>query len=106
MRKRDPVPKPRGKKTATAPKTEKDKPPSSIQVRGARVHNLKNLDVDLPRDCLVVLTGVSGSGKSSLVNDILWEVLNRDINQGTGHPGEYAKILGLEHIDKHFREAL
>ena len=48
------------------------KPPSSIQVRGARVHNLKNLDVDLPRDRLVVLTGVSGSGKSSLAFDTIY----------------------------------
>ena len=44
----------------------------AIQVRGARVHNLKNIDVDLPRDCLVVLTGVSGSGKSSLAFDTIY----------------------------------
>ena len=46
--------------------------PATIQVRGARVHNLKNIDVDLPRDCLVVLTGVSGSGKSSLAFDTIY----------------------------------
>src|SRR5262245_8933612 len=56
-------------------KTSDPKPSAlaeSIQVRGARVHNLKNLDVDLPRDCLVVLTGVSGSGKSSLAFDTIY----------------------------------
>ncbi len=47
-------------------------PQPAIQVRGARVHNLKNIDVDLPRDCLVVLTGVSGSGKSSLAFDTIY----------------------------------
>ena len=70
--KRSPVPRPRGRKTATAPKAELTHSPSTIQVRGARVHNLKNLDVDLPRDRLVVLTGVSGSGKSSLAFDTIY----------------------------------
>ncbi|MFI5461573.1 MAG: excinuclease ABC subunit UvrA [Isosphaerales bacterium] len=57
-----------GKKAAAPPQAS----PPSIQVRGARVHNLKNIDVDLPRDCLVVLTGVSGSGKSSLAFDTIY----------------------------------
>jgi len=66
------VAKPRGKKTGpeSPPKPIASCP--SIQVRGARVHNLKNIDVDLPRDCLIVLTGVSGSGKSSLAFDTIY----------------------------------
>ena len=66
------MPRPRGKKTAAAPTADLMKSPSTIQVRGARVHNLKNIDVDLPRDRLVVLTGVSGSGKSSLAFDTIY----------------------------------
>ena len=77
--------KPRGKRSPKAPDAESNAaapsktpdpqsivPPSSIQVRGARVHNLRNIDVDLPRDRLVVLTGVSGSGKSSLAFDTIY----------------------------------
>ncbi len=65
--------KPRRKKTETSPEAKpSSSAPPAIQVRGARVHNLKNIDVDLPRDCLVVLTGVSGSGKSSLAFDTIY----------------------------------
>ena len=64
--------KTRGKKTSTEVPAQPDAAPFSIQVRGARVHNLKNIDVDLPRDRLVVLTGVSGSGKSSLAFDTIY----------------------------------
>jgi excinuclease ABC subunit A len=66
------VAKPRRKKSETAVPPEPSSSPLAIQVRGARVHNLKNIDVDLPRDCLVVLTGVSGSGKSSLAFDTIY----------------------------------
>ena len=64
--------KPSARKTGTTAAAERAASPPSIQVRGARVHNLKNIDVDLPRDCLVVLTGVSGSGKSSLAFDTIY----------------------------------
>jgi excinuclease ABC subunit A len=67
----DPVARPRRKKTETAPEPSSSGPPA-IQVKGARVHNLKNIDIDLPHDCLVVLTGVSGSGKSSLAFDTIY----------------------------------
>src|SRR5438105_9395088 len=66
------VRKPRSKQPGKAPEAEPGQPSPVIQVRGARVHNLKNIDVDLPRDRLVVLTGVSGSGKSSLAFDTLY----------------------------------
>ena len=67
-----PVAKQRRRKSETAAAPEPGSAPLAIQVRGARVHNLKNVDVDLPRDCLVVLTGVSGSGKSSLAFDTIY----------------------------------
>ena len=66
------MPKSSGKKSRSHQPPKPSPAPPSIQVRGARVHNLKNIDVDLPRDCLVVLTGVSGSGKSSLAFDTIY----------------------------------
>ena len=69
-------------------------------VRGARHNNLKNIDVEIPLGVFVCVTGVSGSGKSSLVNDIIVEALHRDLNAGLGNPGEHDKIEGLEHLDK------
>ena len=71
-----------------------------IRIEGASHNNLKNVDVEIPIGAFVCITGVSGSGKSSVSNDILWEVLNRDVNKGHGNPGKYKKITGLEHIDK------
>jgi excinuclease ABC subunit A len=71
-----------------------------ITIVGARHHNLQDVTVAFPLGKFICVTGVSGSGKSSLVNDILWEVLNREINGGKGTPGAHEELLGLEHIDK------
>jgi excinuclease ABC subunit A len=71
-----------------------------ITIKGATHHNLKSIDVDIPLGMFVCVTGVSGSGKSSLINDILWQVLKRDINRGDGLPGDFKSLKGLEHIDK------
>lgn len=71
-----------------------------IVVRGARHNNLKGIDVRIPLGLLVCVTGVSGSGKSSLVNDILVEALNIRLNAGKGSPGKHVAIEGLEHLDK------
>lgn len=71
-----------------------------LVVRGARHNNLKNLDIAIPLGLLVCVTGVSGSGKSSLVSDILTEALRRDLNGGVGTPGAYDRIEGLEHLDR------
>lgn len=73
---------------------------AAIEIRGASHHNLRNVDAQFPLGKFICVTGVSGSGKSSLVNDILWEVLNRDINKGTGNPGPHTGVSGLEHVDK------
>ena len=77
-------------------------PPVSnfLRVLGAAHNNLQNIDVDLPLGAFVCITGVSGSGKSSLVNDILVEALRRDLNGGEGTPGTYRALEGLEHLDK------
>ncbi|HEY1786315.1 MAG TPA: excinuclease ABC subunit UvrA, partial [Pirellulales bacterium] len=71
-----------------------------LRVVGARHNNLRNVDVELPLKSLICVTGVSGSGKSSLVNDILVEALRRDLNGGLGEPGEHDRIEGLGHLDK------
>ena len=71
-----------------------------ITVRGATHHNLKNVDVEFPLGIFICVTGVSGSGKSSLINDILWQALKRDVNGGHGSPGDHTEILGFELIDK------
>ena len=71
-----------------------------IIVRGAREHNLQNVDVELPRDALVVLTGVSGSGKSSLVIDTLYAATARRLMKARLSPGAHDEIKGIEYIDK------
>ncbi|TWT85327.1 UvrABC system protein A [Posidoniimonas polymericola] len=71
-----------------------------LRVRGARHNNLKNIDVEIPLGAFVCITGASGSGKSSLVNDILMEALRRDLMNGKGDPGEHDAIEGIEHLDK------
>ncbi len=71
-----------------------------MRIVGASHNNLKNIDVEIPTGTFVCVTGVSGSGKSSLVNDILVEALRRDLNGGLGEPGPHQRIEGLEHLDK------
>ena len=67
---------------------------------GAQENNLKNIDVDFPLGVMTCVTGVSGSGKSSLVNQILYKRLARDLNRARTIPGKHKKILGLEQVDK------
>ncbi len=75
-------------------------PKRKLVVRGAAHHNLKKIDVEIPLGAFVCVTGVSGSGKSSLVNDILVEALNRDLNRGYGDPGVHKRIDGIDFLDK------
>jgi len=71
-----------------------------LVIRGARHNNLQNIDVEIPLGVFVCVTGVSGSGKSSLVGDILVEALRRDLNGGIGNPGTHDRIEGLAELDK------
>jgi excinuclease ABC subunit A len=71
-----------------------------LRIVGARHNNLRSISVEIPLGAFVCVTGVSGSGKSSLVSDILVEALRRDLNGGIGAPGEHERIEGLEHLDK------
>ena len=71
-----------------------------IGIRGARHNNLKGIDVDLPLGCFTVVTGVSGSGKSSLIHDVLYRALARHIYRASSKPGEHDRLVGLEHLDK------
>ena len=71
-----------------------------IVVKGANEHNLKNIDVTIPRDKLVVITGLSGSGKSSLVNEILYKKLAKELNRAKCKAGKHKKIEGIENLDK------
>jgi excinuclease ABC subunit A len=72
----------------------------SLVVHGARANNLKNIDVSIPLGVFTCVTGVSGSGKSSLVNDILFRALRRHFYGSHEPPGEHSMISGIEHIDK------
>jgi excinuclease ABC subunit A len=71
-----------------------------LSILNARHNNLKGIDIHFPLGAFVCITGVSGSGKSSMVSDILVEALQRDLNRGEGVPGAFDGMLGLEHLDK------
>ena len=73
---------------------------NDIIVKGARVNNLKNIDVRYPLGVITCVTGVSGSGKSSLVNEILYKKLAGSLNRARTRPGKFDRIEGLEHLDK------
>jgi len=89
-----------GKERIEVPAKRRQPGQAWLKVRGARHNNLKDLQVEIPLGLFVCVTGVSGSGKSSLVNGILLEALNRDLNGGNGTPGDHDGIDGLEHLDK------
>ena len=76
------------------------KPTGWIKVKGAAENNLKNIDVDFPKGVFTCVTGVSGSGKSSLVNEILYKKLAHDLNRAHVHAGKYKKIEGIDTLDK------
>ncbi|MBI3158698.1 MAG: excinuclease ABC subunit UvrA [Chloroflexi bacterium] len=89
-----------GRKSIPIPKERRTGNGKALVVRGARQHNLKDIDVRIPLGRLVCITGVSGSGKSTLMNEILHKALARSLNGARTIPGEHDGIEGVEHLDK------
>ena len=90
-----------GRRSIPTPKTRRPVDPQrQIIVEGARANNLKNVTVGFPLGTLTAVTGVSGSGKSSLINDILYKVLANELNGARQIPGKHTRVTGLENLDK------
>ena len=89
-----------GKKKIPVPETRRAGSGRCLRIRGAKENNLKNIDVDIPLGKLVCVTGVSGSGKSSLINEILYKTLAAEKNRVKVRPGKCDGIDGLEYVDK------
>ena len=89
-----------GKKKIPVPEKRRDGNGKFLEVKGARQNNLKNIDVKIPLGKLVAVTGVSGSGKSSLVNEILYKKLAAELNNARKFAGKHDEITGIEHLDK------
>ena len=88
-----------GKKKIPVPEFRKE-PAGWIRIRGAAENNLKQVNVDIPLGVMTCVTGVSGSGKSSLINEVLYKTLARELNRARTIPGKHRDILGLEQLDK------
>ena len=89
-----------GTKKIEVPKTRRTGDGRILRILGAKQNNLKDVDVDIPLGIFTCVTGVSGSGKSSLVNEILYKKLANKLNRAKTKPGLHRDILGLEHLDK------
>ncbi|MET0304593.1 MAG: excinuclease ABC subunit UvrA [Microbacteriaceae bacterium] len=90
-----------GRRAIEMPKTRRPiDPDREVTVHGARANNLRDVTVSFPLGAFVAVTGVSGSGKSSLVNDILYKVLANELNGARQVPGKHKRVTGLEHLDK------
>ncbi len=89
-----------GKKRIEIPKTRRKGNKKYLKIRGAEEHNLKNIDVDIPLGTFTCITGVSGSGKSSLINEILVKKISQELYHSKEKPGKHKKILGMDNIDK------
>ena len=80
--------------------TERKQPTGWLKIRGAAENNLKQVNVDIPLGVMTSVTGVSGSGKSSLINEVLYKTLARDLNRARTIPGKHKEIQGLDQLDK------
>ena len=89
-----------GKRFIPVPERRREGSGKSLMIRGAAENNLKNIDVEIPLGKLICVTGVSGSGKSSLINEILYKTLAAEKNRAKTRPGKCAGIEGLENVDK------
>lgn len=89
-----------GREYIAVPAKRRETGENWLQIRGARANNLKNINADIPLGVFTCVTGVSGSGKSSLVNEVLKKTLLRDLNRAHTRPGEHDEILGIDKLDK------
>ena len=89
-----------GKRKVEVPQNRRKGNGKFLEIRGATQNNLKNINVKIPLGEFVCVTGVSGSGKSSLINEILYKKLAAELNRAHAHPGKHKEIRGLEHLDK------
>ena len=88
-----------GRRKIPVPEVRKE-PTGFLTIKGASENNLKHIDVDIPLGVMTCITGVSGSGKSSLINEILYKRLARDLNRARVIPGKHDDILGIDQLDK------
>ena len=89
-----------GEKRIEIPKTRRKGNKKYLEIKGAKSHNLKEIDVKIPLGTLTCITGVSGSGKSSLINDIMCKAISQSLYHSKEKPGPHKKILGINNIDK------
>ncbi|MDA1177400.1 MAG: excinuclease ABC subunit UvrA, partial [Planctomycetota bacterium] len=89
-----------GREKIEIPKVRRPPGESKLKLFGVNHHNLRHVDLEVPLGLFVCVTGVSGSGKSSLVNDVLAQSLHRELNRGEADPGEYDRLEGIEFLDK------
>lgn len=89
-----------GKKSIKMPKKRRPGNGNFLTIKGAREHNLRNVSVEIPLGLMCCITGVSGSGKSSLINHILVKKLSRELNKSKSVAGDHDEVTGIEHLDK------
>lgn len=89
-----------GRRVIEIPKYRREGNGNYLKIKGAREHNLKSIDVSIPLGKFVCVTGVSGSGKSSIVNGIIYPKLAHELNRAIAYPGDHDSIEGCEHLDK------